>query len=113
MIQLEIQANLVGVDDENEARTYIQYLEAAFRDEHAQWLEQAFCKYGRTPRFSAKCVRRFWKWLVAMRAYVARQRQFHYGIDHVSVTLYLRGQCHPIALIEISQRMGIAFPETE
>jgi len=109
----EIDVNLIGVDDDHIARQYICYLEAAFREEHAMWLEQTYKKHGRSPRFAAKCVRRFWRWLIAMRAYVARQQHFHYRIDHLSVTLHLRGQSKPLARIEVSQRTGIAFPEEE
>lgn len=111
MIRPEIHANLTGVDDPDAAASYIAYLEAAFREEHARWLDETFRKHGRTQRFAAKCLRRFRRWLVGMRAYVARQQQFHYGIDHLSVLLYVAGSSRPLARIEVTQRTSITFPE--
>lgn len=111
MIRPEIHANLTGVEDPETIAHYTTYLEAVFRDDHAQWLEATFRKHGRTQRFSAKCIRRFARWLVAMRAYVARQQQFHYGIDHLSVILYVQGSSQPLARIEVTERRGITFSE--
>ena len=111
MIRPQIDANLIGLGKNASARKYIAYLEAAFRDEHGLWLEEMYRRHRRSPRFAAKCVRRFGRWLIAMRAYAARQQHSHYYIEHLSVTLRIDGCRTPLARIEVTQRTGIAYQE--